>query len=135
MNDKFFNDLKQTGQTWSPAQADLDVMLSKAHQRAKDIHSFRRRSLSLAIITLSVGLLSFIMLPAPEAPSQKPSPIVSVHKTQSASNVIQSTKTVYSKEERQLMLAVAEANSFHNDDFDFISEALTSSWSDLLSDN
>ena len=132
MNHKFFNDLKQSHPTWSPERADLEAMLSKAHQRAQSIRSLRRRGLYLALITLSIGLFSVLMPPTPKAPSEKIHPIAIVNETQTASNILSSTKTVYSKEERQLMLAVAEANSFHNDDFDFISEALTSPWSEFL---
>jgi len=133
MNHKFFSDLKQSSPTWSPEKADLETMLSKAHQRAKSIRSLRRRGLCLALTTLGVGLFSVLMPPTPDTPSEKNQPIAIVDQPQSTSNTLSATKTVYSKEERQLMLAVAEANSFHSDDFDFISEALTSPWSELLS--
>ena len=136
MNNNFQNELKNQNSDWTPDPNKLGAMMSKAHQKADDIRSFRHNTVSALTVLLCCGLVWITQSTSlPVEPGKKDPQKVSSITTQPTSVITKAAKNKknsFSIEETQSMQALAEASLFATEDFDFIEESLSSHWALVL---
>ena len=136
MNSNFQNELRDQNSDWTPDPNKLGAMMSKAHQKAGHIRSFRHNTLSAFAVLLCCGLVWITQSTSlPIEPDKKDPQEVSSITTQSTSVITKTAKkkkNSFNIEETQSMQALAEASLFATEDFDFIEESLSSHWALVL---
>jgi len=123
---------------WSPSPDNVATMLNTAHHRAASIKSFRRKAIAAVSMVSIGGLLWLTQMPS-QLPDTEPAKVIAqetkpVIKETLTKKAIDAEAKQEKKDERAMLLALADAQSFAMEDFDFIEETLTSPYSQLLAD-
>lgn len=126
------DDLLNQNQSWSPDPAKLESMLSNAHQQADQIHSRRTKSITALALCFCIGL---IYLGQPSDPSAKgESSTLPTDVAQHLPNTEPSESTFSEEEEENSIQALAQAEYFSSEDFDFIEDSAGFPWDQLLAE-